>query len=46
VARTGSDRARKTTLHALRKEWENLAFKLGENVDDLLSASTFLQKMV
>jgi hypothetical protein len=26
----GSDRARKTTLQALRKEWENLAFKPGE----------------
>jgi hypothetical protein len=25
--------ARKTTLHALRKEWENLAFKPGEDVD-------------
>jgi hypothetical protein len=29
----GSDRARKTTLRALRKEWENLAFKPGEDVD-------------
>jgi hypothetical protein len=33
VARIGSDRVRKTTLQALRKEWENLAFKPGENVD-------------
>jgi hypothetical protein len=30
----GSDRARKTTLQALRKEWENLAFKPGEDDDD------------
>jgi hypothetical protein len=30
----GSDRARKTTLQALRKEWENLTFKPGEDVDD------------
>jgi hypothetical protein len=34
MARIGSDRARKTTLQALRKEWENLAFKPGEDVDD------------
>jgi hypothetical protein len=31
----GSDRARKSTLQALRKEWENLAFKPGEDVDAL-----------
>jgi hypothetical protein len=30
----GSDRARKTTLPTLRKEWENLTFKPGEDVDD------------
>jgi hypothetical protein len=34
AARIGSDRARKTTLQALHKEWENLAFKPGESVDD------------
>jgi hypothetical protein len=34
VARIGSDHAHKSTLQALRKEWENLAFKLGEDVDD------------
>ena len=34
AARIGSDRASKTTLQALRKEWENLAFKPGEDVDD------------
>ena len=32
AARIGS--ARKSTLQALRKEWENLAFKPGEDVDD------------
>jgi phenylalanine-4-hydroxylase len=34
AARIGNDRARKTTLQALHKEWENLAFKPGEDVDD------------
>jgi phenylalanine-4-hydroxylase len=34
TARIGSDRARKTMLQALHKEWENLAFKPGEDVDD------------
>jgi hypothetical protein len=28
MARIGSVRARKTTLQALRKEWENMTFKL------------------
>jgi hypothetical protein len=43
----GSDDARKTTLQALRKEWENLAFKPGEDVDDFaLRLNTMLQKMV
>ena len=47
VARIGSDRARKSTLQALRKEWENLAFKPGEDVDDFaLRLNTLLQKMV
>ena len=47
AARIGSDRARKTTLQALRKEWENLAFKPGEDVDDFaLRLNTLLQKMV
>jgi hypothetical protein len=42
-----SDRARKTTLQALRKEWENLAFKPGEDVDDFaLRLNTLQQKMV
>jgi hypothetical protein len=47
VARIGSDRACKTTLQALRKEWENLAFKLGEDVDDFaLRLNTLQQKMM
>jgi hypothetical protein len=47
VARIGSTRARKSTLQALCKEWENLAFKLGEDVDDFaLRLNTLLLKMV
>lgn len=47
AARIGSDRARKSTLQALRKEWESLAFKPGEDVDDFaLRLNTLLQKMV
>jgi hypothetical protein len=47
VARIGSDRAHKTTLQALCKEWENLAFKPGEDVDDFtLRLNTLQQKMV
>jgi hypothetical protein len=47
VARIGSDRARKTTLQALCKEWENLAFKTGEDVDDFtLCLNTLQQKMM
>ena len=47
AARIDSDRARKSTLQALRKEWENLAFKPGEDVDDFaLRLNTLLQKMV
>jgi hypothetical protein len=46
TARIGNDRARKTTLQALHKEWENLAFKPGEDVDDFaLRLNTLLQKM-
>jgi hypothetical protein len=47
AARIGSDRTRKTMLQALRKEWENLAFKPGQDVDDFaLRLNTLLQKMV
>jgi hypothetical protein len=47
AAHIDSDRARKTTLQALRKEWENLAFKPGEDVDDFaLRLNILQQKMV
>jgi hypothetical protein len=47
AARIGSDRARKTTLQALRKEWENLAFKPDEDVNGFaLHLNTLQQKMV
>jgi hypothetical protein len=47
AARIGSDRAHKTTLQALHKEWENLTFKLGEDVYDFaLHLNTLQQKMV
>jgi hypothetical protein len=47
VARIDSDRARKTMLQALRKEWENLSFKPGEDVDDFaLRLNTLQQKIV
>jgi hypothetical protein len=47
ATRIGSDRAHKTTLQALRKEWENLVFKTGEGVDDFaLRLNTLQQKMV
>jgi hypothetical protein len=47
VARIGSDRVRKTTLQAIHKEWENLAFKPGEDVDGFaLRLNTLQQKMV
>jgi hypothetical protein len=43
TARIGSDRARKTMLQALRKEWENLAFKPGEDIDDFALRLNTLQ---
>jgi hypothetical protein len=47
VARIDSDRARKTMLQALRKAWENLAFKTGEDVDDFtLRLNTLQQQMM
>jgi len=47
AARIGSDRAHKSTLQQLRNEWENLAFKPGEDVDDFaLCLNTLLQKVV
>jgi hypothetical protein len=47
AAHIDSARARKTTLQALRKEWENMVFKPGEDVDDFaLRLNILLQKMV
>jgi hypothetical protein len=43
ATRIGSDRARKTTLQTLRKEWENLAFKPGEDVDNFALRLNTLQ---
>jgi phenylalanine-4-hydroxylase len=43
VARIDSDRARKTTLQTLHKEWENLTFKPGEDVDDFALRLNTLQ---
>jgi predicted AlkP superfamily phosphohydrolase/phosphomutase len=43
AVRIGSDRVHKTTLQALRKEWENLAFKPGEDVDDFTLRLNTLQ---
>ena len=46
VARIGSDRARRSTLQKLRQEWENLAFKPGEDVDDFaLRLNTLMQQL-
>jgi hypothetical protein len=47
VACIGSDHAHKTMLQALHKEWEDLAFKPGEDVDDFaLRLNTLQQKTV
>jgi hypothetical protein len=47
VARIGGDRTHKITLQSLLKEWENLAFKTGEDVVDFsLRLDTLQQKMV
>jgi hypothetical protein len=47
ATRIGTDRARKTMLQALRKEWENLAFKPGEDGDDFaLRLNTLQQRTV
>uniref|UniRef100_A0ACD5UHC9 Uncharacterized protein n=1 Tax=Avena sativa TaxID=4498 RepID=A0ACD5UHC9_AVESA len=46
ASRIDSDRSRKAALQALRKEWDDLAFKPGEDVDDFaLRLNTLLQKM-
>jgi hypothetical protein len=47
AARIGSDRARNSTLQTLRKKWENLALKPGEDLDDFaLRLNTLRQKLV
>jgi CRISPR/Cas system-associated protein Cas10 (large subunit of type III CRISPR-Cas system) len=47
IARIDSDRTHKTTLQALRKEWENSTFKPGDDVDYFaLRLNTLQQKMV
>jgi hypothetical protein len=47
TAHISSDRVRKTMLQALHKEWENLAFKPGEDIDDFaLRLNTLQQKMM
>jgi hypothetical protein len=47
AARIGSDRACKSTQQTLRKKWENLAFKPGEDLDDFaLRLNTLMQKLV
>ena len=44
AAHISSGRARKSTLQKLRQEWENLAFKPGEDVDDFaLRLNTVMQ---
>uniref|UniRef100_A0ACD5W1Z2 Uncharacterized protein n=1 Tax=Avena sativa TaxID=4498 RepID=A0ACD5W1Z2_AVESA len=46
ASRIGSDRARKAALQALRKEWDDLAFKPGEDIDDFaLRLNSLLQKV-
>jgi hypothetical protein len=44
VACIGGDHARKSTLQKLCQEWENLAFKPGEDVNDFaLRLNTLMQ---
>jgi hypothetical protein len=46
TARIGIDRVRKSTLQKLRLEWDRLAFKPGEDVDNFaLRLITFRQQM-
>ena len=47
AARIDVDRVRRATLQPLRKEWENLAFHPGEQVEDfVLRLSALKQQMV
>jgi len=46
AARIGSDRTCRSTLQKLCQEWENLAFKPGEDVDDFaLRLDTLMQQL-
>jgi hypothetical protein len=45
AARIGVDRVRHATLQRLRKEWENLAFCPGEQIEDFALASALKQQM-
>jgi hypothetical protein len=46
ATRIGSDCARRSTLQKLRQEWENLAFKPGEDIDDFaLRLNTLMQQL-
>jgi hypothetical protein len=46
AARIGNYRARRSTLQKPRQEWENLAFKPGEDVDDFaLRLNTLMQQL-
>jgi hypothetical protein len=46
TARIDSDRACRSTLQKLLQEWENLAFKPGEDVDDFaLRLNTLMQQL-
>jgi hypothetical protein len=44
TVRIGSDHVRKSTLQKLRQEWDNLAFKPGEDVDDFALRLTGLRQ--
>lgn len=46
MARVGSDCACKSTLQKLRQEWDRLAFKPGEDIDDFaLHPSSLMQRL-
>ena len=47
AARIGVDRVRRATLQRLRKEWENLSFHPGEQIEDYaLHLTTLKQQMI
>jgi hypothetical protein len=46
ASRIGIDRARKATVQKLRQDWDRLAFRPGEDVDDFaLRLSTLMQQL-